>query len=130
MFKELAKRLEENSKNIESFYAEIIKLGVLISTDVNNSEHIRSCTDNIDWIFRSYLVQARERVLLLEISKVKITWKNTLQFHDLVGMFPDGKKKAQDLGYQFFIWNDVIYSTKLDGMIKIGLIEDLDNNDK
>jgi hypothetical protein len=129
MFKELAKVLEDNIKNIESSYAEIIKLDNLISANINNSEQLRCYTDSIDWTFKSYLSHCRERVLLLEISKVKITWKNTLQFHNLVGRFSDGKKKAQDLGYQFFIWNDIIYSTKLDGMIKIGLIEDLDNND-
>jgi|WetSurMetagenome_2_1015567.scaffolds.fasta_scaffold1210535_2 hypothetical protein len=66
-----------------------------------------------------------KRAKLLTHSTKTISWRNVLEFKRNIGWFADGRQEAKSLGYPYFLWNDLIYASDMDGMIPLGSVADL-----
>ena len=66
------------------------------------------------------------RLKLLYLKEIEMSWKNCLDFKFTVGLWGAGLKKAKEMGYPFFAWNDMVYASSIDSMLAVGELQDLD----
>lgn len=50
--------------------------------------------------------------LLADKCENELSWKMVLYPHGWIGFIDKMQKYAVDLGYPYFIWNDIMYETK------------------
>ena len=65
------------------------------------------------------------RLSLLQLKEIEMSWKNCLDFKFTVGFWGAGLKKAKEMGYPFFAWNDMVYASSIESMLVVGELEDL-----
>jgi hypothetical protein len=125
MFKLLEESLAQNKLDIEKEKDLLESYLLQVKNFPNDAEHIVKQSSQIVNASRVYERLCRMRAKLLNHSIITITWREVLEFKNNIGLFEDGRQKACNLCYPYFLWNDIIYASDMEGMIPLGLVADL-----